>query len=229
MIQGIAALPVEAPALRVALLVDGDNISQDRADQILQRSLTQGALLIRRVYCDVTRNPKWVTAPGFRLVHAGSGKNSTDVLLAIEAVSLSRDERIDTFVLASSDQDFSHLAYHLKERGHRVVGIGESKTSEPFRRACTVFLQLPDVKAEATSPAASVPVAKSLEQHLIDHLRTAPAKGIALTSLNPVMQRLGFKISETVELHWRAYLAARPKLFECDPKGPTAFVRLRRG
>ena len=130
------------PRSGVAVLVDGENISQDLAGQIINRASALGPLVVKRVYGNAAKMPKWEAAPGFRLAHSGAGKNATDLLLAIEAVSLFHEGSIDTVVIASSDRDFSHLAHHLRERQITVVGMGEAKAPEAFRKACSKFLEL---------------------------------------------------------------------------------------
>ena len=48
-------------------------------------------------------------------MHAGTGKNASDLLLALDAVELALRGDVDHFVIASSDGDFSHLALRLRE------------------------------------------------------------------------------------------------------------------
>ncbi|MCE6950001.1 NYN domain-containing protein [Cereibacter sphaeroides] len=151
----------------MALLIDGENVSAAYAGRIIMRALGFGALVTRRVYGHASRIPQWDEAPGFRVVHAGGGKNAADVLLAIEAVELFHVARPSTFVLVSKDGDFTHLATHLRERGATVVGMGEAHAAERFRKACTRFeiLELPQAPkpADATkgagpdAPAAAAP------------------------------------------------------------------------
>ncbi|MGL4281460.1 MAG: NYN domain-containing protein, partial [Albidovulum sp.] len=130
------------PRSGVAVLVDGENISQDLAGQIINRASALGPLVVKRVYGNAAKMPKWEAAPGFRLAHSGAGKNATDLLLAIEAVSLFHEGSIDTVVIASSDRDFSHLAHHLRERQLSVVGMGAAHAPDTFRKACSKFMEL---------------------------------------------------------------------------------------
>ncbi len=49
-----------------------------------------------------------------------------------------------------------------------------------------------------------------------------------ITDLNPIMRaKHGTLISEMPEKSWRAYLTKRNALYEIDPKGPDAKVRLK--
>ena len=51
-------------------------------------------------------------------------------------------ERLDGFVLVSSDSDFTRLAQRLREGGFAVYGFGERKTAQAFRNACHRFVTL---------------------------------------------------------------------------------------
>ena len=67
------------------------------------------------------------------------GKNAADIALAIDAVDLTYRERLDGFLLVSSDSDFTRLAQRLREGGFAVFGFGESKAPRAFRSACHRF------------------------------------------------------------------------------------------
>lgn len=236
------------PARRVALLIDGDNISSDRAGTLITRSLALGDLRVKRVYGNIKSLPGWDAAPGFRMVHAGCGKNAADLLLAIEAIGLSHTGGIDTFVIASSDRDFTHLAHDLRERHFAVIGIGEAKAPEGFRKACTRFTVLPP--AIAATSACPAPVAQAsgplphipeppkhagpsgpteIDRHLRDLIRLkVQTEGMPIVLLGGRMHTLhDVRVSTLPERNWRAYLLARPHLYDCDPKGPNACVRWR--
>ncbi len=74
----------------------------------------------------------------------------TDIALIIDAICLLQIWIYDGFVLVSSDSDFTPLAIHLYEVGIFVMGVGEEKTPETFRRSCDAFIVLP--KAPALPP-----------------------------------------------------------------------------
>jgi uncharacterized LabA/DUF88 family protein len=212
----------------VAVLVDGENISSDLAGQIVNRACTFGTLVVKRVYGNATQIPRWEAAPGFKIAHAGSGKNATDLLLAIEAVSLFHEGSIDTVVIASSDRDFSHLAHHLRERQIAVIGMGEAKTPPAFRQACCSFVELcAPPAATIAPPPATTAKPLDIDKTLVAFVRAAMPAGCLITAINAEMHRAHkISISERPEKTWRAYMIARPHLFACDPKGPEARVRL---
>ena len=72
----------------VAVLVDGDNFSGKHAALILKVAKDMGDPTVVRVYADAQRQSDWHKVVGFRLIHAGTGKNASDLLLVIDAMEL---------------------------------------------------------------------------------------------------------------------------------------------
>ncbi|PZQ97817.1 MAG: NYN domain-containing protein [Cereibacter sphaeroides] len=214
---------------RVALLIDGENISQDLAGQIIVRSSQLGSLVVKRVYGNVAKMPKWDAAPGFKLVHSGSGKNATDMLLTVEAMKLSYEETFDTIAIVSSDGDFSHLAHDLRERQITVVGIGRARDDNKFHKACSRYIDLGQPESAVAAEPKPQPRMDELSQKVVALIRSEG--GVAGYPIGKLGGRMHadykVKIYEYPEKTWRAYLVARPHLFVCDPKGPDAKVRLR--
>jgi hypothetical protein len=60
--------------------------------------------------------------------------------MAIDAMDLLFTESIDIFALVTSDSDFTPLVLKLLAKGKSVIGFGESKTPEPFKKACSLFI-----------------------------------------------------------------------------------------
>lgn len=212
--------------MRVAILIDGDNVSPAHAEVIAALARTEGKIDLHRVYTDATRPSGWHDARGARVIHAGTGKNAADLLLAIDAMDHCLPGAFDTLVLASSDGDFAHLAIRLRERGLTVIGAGESKAPKGFRDSCTRFVAL-DQKVPKSAPATcATPFDHNIRSVIAEHSRNGA--GIRLTELAPRMHtRYGIRISTFPERSWRAYLTARADLFDLDPRGPDAHVRFR--
>jgi uncharacterized protein (TIGR00288 family) len=121
---------------RVMLLIDADNVSLDVIEQAVPWVHQHfGGPHVRRAYCTAESAVKHQAAfkrLGIRpMVNLAAGKNSTDIALAVDAVELCGREQPDVVVIASSDSDFAPLVTRLREKGCRVVGIGqEGKTGE---------------------------------------------------------------------------------------------------
>ena len=217
---------------RIAVLVDGDNVPGTHAPEIQRIAQAQGVPQVMRVYLDAQRPTAWHDAPGFRLIHAGQGKNASDLLMAIDAMELALSDRADRFVIVSSDGDFTHLAQRLREFGLAVIGLGDHKAPRHLRAACTTFTQLTrsETKADVPKPAQAATVLTEIDRKISHEIAThgEAGKGLRLALLGPRMHRMhDFRISTQPERNWRAYLLARPHLFDLGPKGPDAMVRLR--
>lgn len=147
----------------VALLVDGENIGSRWAETLLAQARLQGAPTVRRVYGKLEHIADWADH-GFRLQATRPGKNAADLLLTVEAMNLALRESFHTILVVSSDRDFSYLAEHLRELGHRIIGIGESKAPQTFRSSCSEFIELleasPMDAVRAISPALRIPATK---------------------------------------------------------------------
>jgi hypothetical protein len=131
--------------------------------------------------------------------------------------------RIDCFCIVSSDRDYTHLARHLREKGHRTIGMGEPKSCEGYRKEFGTWVSL-----EAAKPAAaSAPIPPpSLEDRIAGFLRQNGGS-LAIHLLNGRMRsQHDVKISEYPAKSWWAYLASRKERFRCDPPGPEAKVYL---
>lgn len=225
---------------RIALLVDGDNISATHACQIRQIAATAGRVDIARVYGNAQTARGWPAADGFRFLHAGTGKNATDLLLTIDAMELALTAGIEGFVLVTSDGDFTHLAQRLREHGLTVDGIGETKAPRAFQAACSIFHQLEPAAprsapklalvvtgATATPPQAALPDLCHKVREIIRETGTGK-DGMKIADLNAAIRAVHpVNISKQPEKTWRRYLLARPNLFDVDDPGPNARVRLR--
>lgn len=214
---------------RIAVLVDGDNISPVHAKRLLDEGAKLGRVDIARVYVAGTHPSEWLSTAGYRAMHSGVGKNSTDILLSIDAIELALSHEIGNFVIATSDGDFSHVALRLRERGLHVAGFGETKAPQRFRKACSAFTVL---NAATKLPTQAPPPAVCGVTELDKQIRAVigngsdEGRGIPIHRLAQDMRNLhGTLISKTPEKSWRGYLTKRTKLFNVDPRGPDAKVR----
>jgi hypothetical protein len=227
--------------LRVAVLVDGENMASGLAANILAAAGPCQAQIVRRVYGDVARLNGWTTKPGFELIHSHSAKNAADIRMVIDAMRLSYEGRADRFVIASSDSDFTQLARHLRERGHEVVVVVGKTAGEAIRLAATrvVEVSLPDEVAVGVQKPAPVMQAqptvgqsKPDSAKILDVVRCIfraedKGQGVLLGQLASELSK-----SENCTLaslgvsKWGDFFRKNPQWFACDPKGPSARVRL---
>lgn len=134
----------------MAVLIDAENIPARCIHTLTAVVADHGAARIWRAYGDWSHPglAHWrtvVATHGIRPIHHGgasTGKNSADLALAIDAMDLLHHNDIRTFVIVSSDADFTGLAIRLRESRCQVHGIGERKTRAYFAAACTTFTYL---------------------------------------------------------------------------------------
>lgn len=207
----------------VNLLVDGENLSADFADELVAIARTFGELLVARVYGKVPGVGGWVSAPDFQAIHTGTAKNSADILLSLEAADLSAAGNARAFVIATSDGDFTHLARYLRARGFCVVGVGEQKAPDYFRRACSQFHKL------EPRPGSGKEKFDELDKQILELIkRHGDGQALRIADINGLMRRTNdFRISNHEKKTWRSYLTSKPDMYDCDKKGPEARVRLK--
>lgn len=140
----------EPATVRLAVLVDADNVSSSHAAALLAELARYGVPTVKRAYGD------WTTSQlagwkGELARHAIQpvqqfantvGKNSTDSALIIDAMDLLYSGNLDAFALVSSDSDFTRLATRLRESGKTVYGLGQRKTPASLQAACDKFIFL---------------------------------------------------------------------------------------
>ena len=136
-----------SPRARLALLIDADNVRAAFLPIIIREASALGTITVKRVYGHFASAAMNAWQP---LVHeyaltpihippAATGKNATDMKLAIEAMDLLHRGQIEGFCIASSDSDFTTLASRIREDGVSVYGFGEQKASTAYVRSCDRF------------------------------------------------------------------------------------------
>ena len=145
--------------LRLAVLIDADNVPHRLINGILEEIAKYGVPTFKRIYADWTK-PHVAGWKAVLLDHAitpvqqysyTTGKNSSDSALIIDAMDILYTGRVDGFCVVSSDSDFTRLATRLREAGMKVFGMGEQKTPSPFRAACDKFIYIEILEPEAST------------------------------------------------------------------------------
>jgi len=148
---------------RVALLIDADNLSGDVIEQAVEHLLKlYGAIHFRRAYSSpqkVIEHTDLFRRLAIRpMVNVPTGKNSTDIALAVDAIDLAICEGPDVVVIGSSDSDYAPLAQRLREKGCRVIGIGQvGKTGSESPLAYDEFIDLAHRRAREVVRSAPEP------------------------------------------------------------------------
>jgi len=147
--------------LRLAVLIDADNVPRDSLKPAMEEIAIYGTPTIKRIYGDWT-SPNIGGWKQSLLENAvtpiqqygyTTGKNSTDSAMIIDAMDILYAGQCDGFVLVSSDSDFTRLAIRLREAGKYVIGMGEKKTPNPFIVACDKFIYIEVLRARVEKTA----------------------------------------------------------------------------
>jgi len=142
--------------LKLAVLIDADNIPTAHVKEMMEEIAKYGNPTIKRIYGDWTK-PNLSKWKNLLLANAitpiqqygyTTGKNATDSAMIIDAMDILYSEKVSGFCLVSSDSDFTRLATRLREAGMQVIGIGEKKTPNPFIVACDKFVYIEIIRKQ---------------------------------------------------------------------------------
>ena len=145
----------------VAVLIDYENTGLDSVQYLLDQLSDVGRVIIRRAYAD------WSIERGKRdqLLELGiearhlfrstrSGKNSSDILLTMDAIELLYGADLDTFVIVSSDSDFVPLVSKLRGAGKIVIGAGRRDvTSATLIKSCDRYIFFDEAQTSKRAPS----------------------------------------------------------------------------
>jgi uncharacterized protein (TIGR00288 family) len=217
------------PTPQVALLIDADGMSLDVIRGALDLKTAQhGSIHIKRCYCSAdfaVKNLEFLKERGIRpMVNATSGKNCTDIALAIDAVQLCGRDRPGVVVVVASDSDFAPLVMHLRELGCRVEGVGQhGKTGAETPRAYDEFIDLPQAKTATAprAPARARVAAKAAERR--PAARRAPALPADIAAWLEAVPNL--ESGQKVELNAAAEALRKAKLLAKSASSTRLFRR----
>ena len=157
--------------LKLAILIDADNISPKYVKVILDEAASFGVAACKRIYGDWSdaRLKSWKDALlnnsiiPIQQYSYTTGKNATDSAMIIDAMDILYTGNTDGFVLVSSDSDFTGLARRLREAGQYVIGVGEQKTPNALIAACNKFIYIEVIRERDKKTAVKKPAAKKAE------------------------------------------------------------------
>lgn len=181
---------------QVAVLIDFENVGLNSIRWLFDQISDVGRITVRRAYADWTQSGKSqrdhlleLGIEPIHLFHSTSGKNSSDIRLAIDAIELLHSSIVDTFVIVSSDSDFVPLVSKLRAAGKTVIGAGRKKTaSRTLVISCDRYCYLDDGESE---PAIQ---SMSTERHEESLLKRAVE-----AAMNEQGQVIGSKLMQTIQ------------------------------
>ena len=215
---------------QIAVLIDFENVGLNSVQRLFDQISDIGRVIVRRAYADWSQarsQRDQLLELGIEAIHlfhsVSSGKNASDLRLAIDAVDLLYQAAVDTFVIVSTDSDFVPLVSRLRAAGKIVIGAGPQATApRTLVRACDRFFYLgsgAQTPATARAPR-SRPQADSLLKRAV--VASMDEEGRAVGSkLHQTLQRLDPSFDFRAQGHstFTKYLEASPEVRVARPKG----------
>jgi uncharacterized LabA/DUF88 family protein len=167
-------MPEGGDAKSVAVFLDAENLIFGAKEQlqlfdvgvVMKRAKEEGRVVFAKAYGDFSKDlgtyVPLFQAAGVQmqlLASSARGKNTADIMLAIEALEFRLSPHAaDVFVIGSADRDFVPLVQKLKRYGATVIGVGiEGSTSNELKDSCDQYIYYESliqrvVPVEATDP-----------------------------------------------------------------------------
>lgn len=195
--------------LRLAVLIDAENVPYKNIRGILEEVAKYGTPTIKRIYGDWTKS----TLSGWKnslLENAitpiqqysyTSGKNSSDSALIIDAMDILYSGKVDGFCIISSDSDFTRLATRLREAGMKVFGIGERKTPNAFIVACDKFIYIEIINAPVKHE--EIDINGTHKADIVEH----ETKGSSLEIGEDIINLISASVNDVADDNGWAFLA----------------------
>ena len=143
----------------IAVYIDGDNASHKDFSYVYEEIKKYGRIIIGRIYGDWTKTEMkgWKNISinyAFESVNCFglSKKNSTDIYLICDILQdLYKNHNINTYIIVSSDSDYSHVTKRIRAEGKKVYGIGRKNTPIMLKNACDIFISNEVIKNQEES------------------------------------------------------------------------------
>ena len=154
MTNGTKNLALYCDFENIALGVRDANYARFEINEVLERLLVKGNIVVKKAYCDWDRYKGFkadMHEASFELIEIPhvrqSGKNSADIRMVVDALDLCYTKsHVDTFVVISGDSDFSPLVSKLRENNKVVIGVGvKNSTSDLLIANCDEFIYYDDL------------------------------------------------------------------------------------
>jgi uncharacterized protein (TIGR00288 family) len=218
---------------QIAVLIDLENISLSSMRWMFDQIADVGRITIRRAYAEWSLGAdkrEQLLELGIEAIplnrSTSSGKNASDIKLAIDAVDLLHASPVDTFVIVSSDSDFVPLVNRLRAAGKTVYGAGEEhKAPKTLVKSCDRYIYLDQGKEAPKDTKLSLKRGMEEAQELLVRALEASidengqAKG---SKLHETMQRLdpSFNYKSYGFSTFTKFLEASQSIKLIRPRGP---------
>lgn len=198
---------------RVALLIDGNNVSALHAQDLFALARTHGEVVFSRAYVNAgVGNGDWVATGLVDVLVTGLGGNVSDFRLSFEAVEMDVKGGYDVFVIASNDLDLVHVVRWLTEKGRTVVVAGTQMMGKVLRKSTDVVCVLPKKSGKVSSAPKTSDADAMLT--LIKSVLSSNGNRMPMTTFGHDMVRLhGVNARKAGHKTWSKYFAGHPDMF----------------
>lgn len=156
---------------QIAVLIDCENTGLHAMQWLFDQLSEMGRIILKRAYADWSTEGQRrdqvrdLGIEPIQIFHSESGKNSSDIRLAIDAVDLMYQSPVDTFVIVSSDTDFASLVGRLRASGKTVIGAGrKAAVSKTLVMSCDKYYYLDQAVASVATGTESLKPASVLRR-----------------------------------------------------------------
>ncbi|MDE5755965.1 MAG: NYN domain-containing protein [Clostridia bacterium] len=116
---------------KVIILIDGDNLSGNCTNQIIQKAKKYGEIYETHCFANFLKRPNWVSGyyengmklhfvPEIEKKKNGADPNTSDIELSVFAMKkLYECPEIDAFIIVADDKDYIPLAKAIREDFHK--------------------------------------------------------------------------------------------------------------
>ncbi len=218
------------PDQQIAVLIDYENVGLGSIQWLFDQMSDLGRIIVKRAYADwslASNQRDDLLELGIDAIHlfqtASSGKNASDIRLAIDAIELLYRSPVDTFVIVSSDSDFVPLVSKLRAAGKSVIGAGRQRAvSRTLVLSCDRYFYL----EESSSPqAAQLPKEQPKGYPLLVRAVNAAMDNegkVSGSKLHQTLLRLdpSFDFRAIGYATFTKFLGSSPEVKVTRPKGP---------
>ncbi|MDE6275315.1 MAG: NYN domain-containing protein [Clostridia bacterium] len=160
---------------KIIVLIDGDNLSGNCTNQIIQEAKRFGEIYELHCFADFLKRPNWKSGyyecgmklhfvPGIENKRSETDPNTSDIELSVFAMKkLYECPEIDAFIIVADDKDYIPLAKAIREDFHKKAYLFYTQQGNQATKAYdeAVILQQTVAKAKANEPIESANIDKS--------------------------------------------------------------------
>lgn len=135
--------------MRIALLIDADNISPSYTEKIFDILGDFGEVKIAEAFgrSDKINTQNWIDVSDEYQIelknYGNDGQNSSDFAMTFRCGEIvGRYRHLDCFCIVSGDSDFIHLITQLDQADKFVIGMGGENSARKLKNSCDEFFDL---------------------------------------------------------------------------------------